>query len=404
MAKGRPGWLADLSRSFKRHRGGRSGWYVEEHRDRLRVRSRELPPRPNDPVAAAPTHRVVTLTSPPGPATAAVALAECCTLFDAVKAGTWRWPDPEAIPTDGKPDRLGPATLERLIDRLRDALLGERIGQSTWDRTYRLYFARLVKTAGRQAWQNDQALIEATLRLWKPNTRARQYAHDRYRRLWKEAGWSWPEAMLELRGSGRAAVNPDGVRGFKNEEIEELRARIQRSRLTAADLVAWDCLVCFGLRPAELKGLVLIEQGGQVVAKVVRVKKNGRGSTGPRTLPAVPPPGWPADCYGLMDRWQRYSLPAGMVAARSPGEVLGQQLGRLQRQAAITMPLDSELTPYSLRHAFALRLADLGMHVREAAELMGHSPQVHLSTYGRRLDRPSLHAKVREAILAREAK
>ena len=58
--------------------------------------------------------------------------------------------------------------------------------------------------------------------------------------------------------------------------------------------------------------------------------------------------------------------------------------------------LDEELTSYGCRHAYALRLAQqLGLHPREAAELMGHSPAVHLATYGRRLDRPGLLAKVR---------
>jgi hypothetical protein len=32
-----PTWLRDLSRSFKRSRGGRSGWVIEQHLDRLRV-------------------------------------------------------------------------------------------------------------------------------------------------------------------------------------------------------------------------------------------------------------------------------------------------------------------------------------------------------------------------------
>jgi integrase len=74
--------------------------------------------------------------------------------------------------------------------------------------------------------------------------------------------------------------------------------------------------------------------------------------------------------------------------------VLTQQLRRLQ------MP--EELTAYGLRHAFALRLGlDLGLHVREAAELMGHSPAVHLATYGRRLDGPGLLAKVEGLLSSR---
>jgi hypothetical protein len=81
-------------------------------------------------------------------------------------------------------------------------------------------------------------------------------AHDRFRRLWKEAGWPWPEELLALRGNVKAAAAPEGVRAFTDGEIQELRARLQRSRkLTPADLVAWDCLICLGLRPAELQGL-----------------------------------------------------------------------------------------------------------------------------------------------------
>jgi len=57
------------------------------------------------------------------------------------------------------------------------------------------------------------------------------------------------------------------------------------------------------------------------------------------------------------------------------------------------MPAD--VSSYATRHAFVLRLGlDLGLHVREAAELMVHSPGVHLATYGRRLDGPGLQAKV----------
>jgi integrase len=89
-----------------------------------------------------------------------------------------------------------------------------------------------------------------------------------------------------------------------------------------------------------------------------------------------------------------------MVSSRSPGQVLTQQLRRLRDQEPVAVELDQELTSYGCRHAFALRLAQrLGLHVREAAELMGHSPTVHLQTYGRRLDQPKLLARVREKVL-----
>ncbi|MFM9102176.1 MAG: hypothetical protein ACKOPS_12970, partial [Cyanobium sp.] len=94
-------------------------------------------------------------------------------------------------------------------------------------------------------------------------------AHDRVRRLWKQAGWEWPDGLAELRGNGRAAASPEGVRAFTDAELKELRDRIVRSsRLTPADLAAWDALAVFGPRPAELQGLELFSQQKLVVVSL----------------------------------------------------------------------------------------------------------------------------------------
>jgi integrase len=86
----------------------------------------------------------------------------------------------------------------------------------------------------------------------------------------------------------------------------------------------------------------------------------------------------------------------------SPGERLAKQLERLHQQKAAEGQLRPDLVPYGLRHAFALRLGvDLGLSVREAADLMGHSPAVHLSTYGRQLDRPKLLSKIAGLVACR---
>ena len=132
MATDRPRWLAELSAQFKRHRQGRSGWYVEQNREHLRVVSAELPARPDELPTAAPKRRAVTLNTPPGPATAATALAEACGLFDAVKAGAWRWPNPDAAPGPDDENRLTPAVLERLVLQLQRAIEGERVSPRTW--------------------------------------------------------------------------------------------------------------------------------------------------------------------------------------------------------------------------------------------------------------------------------
>jgi integrase len=372
------------------------------------VVSAELPQRPDEPRTEAPKRRAVTLTTPPGPSTYAAALAECCALFNAVMAGEWHWPDPEAMPGADDAQRLAPATLQRLMDQLERAVVGEKVAPRTWQRMYSPWLRKLIEKAGERSWPTDQALLVATLKTWEPNSRARQMAHDRIRRLWKQAAWEWPAEVLEMRGNGKAKASPEGVRSFTDEELAELRTRIERSiarhKLTTADLVAWDCLIVFGLRPAELQGLQITTQQGVPIAKVSREKRSSKGASGVRNVPAVPPKDWPADFHSLGKRWKEHGLPPALVAYWSPGEKMAQQLSRLQKQQPVSIPLDAELKPYSCRHAFALRLAQqVGLHVREAAELMGHSPAVHLATYGRRLDSPKLISAVIGKVKANQA-
>lgn len=133
MAKARPRWLAELSSSFRRYRQGRTGWFVEVNRDRLRVVSTGLPPRPDEAHDAPPKRRAYTLATPPGPASEAAALQECCALFDAVMAGTWSWPDPDTMPGPDDERRLTPATLKRLKAQLRGSIEGEKVSERTWE-------------------------------------------------------------------------------------------------------------------------------------------------------------------------------------------------------------------------------------------------------------------------------
>jgi len=402
MALSRPQWLADLSRSFKRHRQGRPGWTIETMRDRLRVVRDELPPRPDEPADAPQKRRSVTLATPPGPATATAALMEACALFDQVRAGAWQWPDPDGVPSASDEARLTPAGLIRATARLQAAIVPERASAETWDTCYQPYIDRLAARASIGKWSNEIELLTETLREWKPNSRSRQMAHDQFRQLWRQAGWLWPESLKSMRGNGRAAAPPEGVRSFTDQEIGELRQRIIRSTIQPASLVAWDCMALFGIRPKELQGLELIEQDGALVARVTRSKKSSGGSSGARLVPAVPPAGWPGDCHQLMERWKAHGLPEPLLTARSPGQVLWHQLDGLQRRPQISCEIPAELTPYGLRHAFALRLGtELGLSVREAAELMGHTPQVHLSIYGRRLDTPRLLSKVQGLVANR---
>ena len=397
MAPQRQDWLSDLSRAFKRHRQGRPGWFLRVKRDRLRLLSDELPPRP-DETGDAPRQRELTLSTPPGPATAAASLAEACGVFDAVMAGTWRWPDPNAMPAGDDAAALEPANLTRLVERLKSQTVGEKITQRTRDRHYQPYLSRLVESA---PGSDPESLLRETLQRWPAGSRARQMAHDRFRVLWKVAEWPWPDSIASMRGTGKAAVDPRGVRAFSDEEISELRARILESRLSPSVLTAWDCLAVFGLRPVELQGLEVEEKDGVPIANVTRGKTNSHGTTAHRSVVAVPPRDWPPDCFDLVQRIETHGIARHLTARQNVGDRMAHQLVRLRLNRQVSIPLPADLRPYSLRHAYAIRLAThLGLSVRESAELMGHSPAVHLQTYGRRLDQPKLLDKVTRLVAA----
>lgn len=74
--------------------------------------------------------------------------------------------------------------------------------------------------------------------------------------------------------------------------------------------------------------------GSILVAVVSHEKKNSQGKVGARTVPAVPPAGWPRDCHGLLERWRLYGVPPHLIAMASPGRGLSVQLGRFRRAAA----------------------------------------------------------------------
>ena len=318
MARDRPAWISDLSKGFKRHRGGRPGWNIEVKNDRLRVVSAELPPRPREVMGVAPKRRAITLRTEPGPATSAAALAEACKIYDEVLAGSFRWPDGLALADD--PQRFGAANLAELVERLRVSLVGEKMIERTWKVSNQPYLAHLIYLA-EKSWPSAVELLTAALKRWPVNSKARQMAHDRYRRLWKFAGWDWPELISELRGDGKAAKPIDGERAFTDEEIAQTRAMFQRSRLKPSDLVCWDLLFVFGLRPAELPFTTLQLKDGHLVAEMKRPKDSIGGKEGFRVIPAVPPPG--LDCLDLLDRWKKHGLPA-LAHSKTPGEAMSQ--------------------------------------------------------------------------------
>jgi hypothetical protein len=100
---------------------GRPGWFVDEHRNRLRLLSHELPLRPGEVLdpERAKTKRSLYLEALPGPNTTAAAITELCAIFDGVIAGTWSWPDQASLLSKADPSQ--PITSASIEDRGQEA-------------------------------------------------------------------------------------------------------------------------------------------------------------------------------------------------------------------------------------------------------------------------------------------
>ena len=126
----------------------------------------------------------------------------------------------------------------------------------------------------------------------------------------------------------------------------------------------WGMMACYGLRPHEIEGALLIERDLCQVADGTK--------TGFRTV--VPLPREWVERVGLRDRRLRPRLEGSIDRPDAVSKWLSKELRR-QR-----LPW----RPYSLRHAYGGRLWRKGgsrLDVFTAARLMGHTPAVHARTY-----------------------
>jgi integrase len=97
-----------------------------------------------------------------------------------------------------------------------------------------------------------------------------------------------------------------------------------------------------------------------------------RGKTGERG-PVFPHP------VRWVERWQLWelNLPVVTVPPMQTNKIYGTRTSRQFRRYKMPFP------PYTLRHAYAVREIELGLHPTIGARLMGHSVTTHTATYQR---------------------
>ena len=216
------------------------------------------------------------------------------------------------------------------------------------------------------------------------------------------------KALEELIG---AVDRPDGDELTPPVKPDQL-ARLLDAIEASGDKSVWMAVAlvgCFGLRPSELAVLQVEDGELRVGAGVKRNPQSKKRLQAPKSRLAIA-----LEIPGRNDGQRAIEMLASGVPfprqletqvekARAGEDVLkavGNKLAKYINQLPSWQQLVAEtpgLTPYSLRHGYAWRAHktyDRVLAPRDAAALMGHSPETHQKYYGRWTDDAGLRDAV----------
>ena len=182
------------------------------------------------------------------------------------------------------------------------------------------------------------------------------------------------------------------------EEIEKINTPASKKWAYVVKLIS-----CYGLRPHEVQFLSVENIGGQKNVYCSYQKRSGAGITDKRELFGLHPE-WeqqwdlirlietgeialPKFSYGVAEALRKY-----LIKPRIEGDSYFKKLQKTRN-----------VTPYSLRHAWAWRIHTNSrysnkINTRVAASLMGHSHAVHLEYYGNWTPKGSIRSSLNELL------
>lgn len=196
-----------------------------------------------------------------------------------------------------------------------------------------------------------EAVLLRVIRTMPAGSAVRRDQGNLLSQIAKSLGLSTEPLLEACRGYG---VDKLTERDIPSDEVIE--AAMERITLPHW---RWTFGMCaaYGLRPHECAELTFLEDDW--------IEVHDKTKTGSRRVTACP--------SAWVERFELGDLPRPSQNATRLGKVFNDALDR----DGVT------IKPYNLRHAYALRLMAKGVSADLAARLMGHSLQVHQTTYQR---------------------
>ena len=269
----------------------------------------------------------------------------------------------------------------------------------TFERMYRPALAEVLEVMnGKPKPASGQELLAAISRRDpnKPGTRWRQiklqntaqFLKFTVENLGAPKRWLPPSDLRPLVGKKDATSATKSSTPLKDAALAEILDDIKDQRWR--DAVA--LIGCFGLRPVEL----LHHKANGKYLYVSYRKRTARGMTQPGNVIGLDPAGMEGESARLLKSLQEGTLALPPLGS-TEGEVaesVNQHLSRRHSWKRLKEEIKASggrLTPYSLRHGYALRAHETYKYsVRVTANLMRHSVETHCRHYGWWIDQEIL--------------
>jgi hypothetical protein len=260
--------------------------------------------------------------------------------------------------------------------------------RSTWLGAYLPYLRRLLAAAAVRPQGLDAVLFLEVLDSYPPGSRSRQQGGTALAALARELGIALPADWAERAGG--YGLHQAQFRHLPSDaEVAELVGRIPNP----AWRLVYGLMATYGLRNHEVffTDLSALASGGDRVLRVLPTSKTGEHQVWPFQ------PEW-VDHFEL-PRLAESSLALPAVRTDLRQTTL-QQVGR--RVAEQFRRYGLPITPYDLRHAWAVRTIHIGLPDTVAARMMGHSVTIHTRTYHHWITRRDQQQAVDAALARRQ--
>ncbi|MEB3275614.1 MAG: site-specific integrase [Cyanobacteriota bacterium] len=321
-----------------------------------------------------------------------------------VEQGLFSWPTPaspaRAGSTGGSPGGSSSAqasveALDRQLGSFEEAFFNDHRrrrnpagSRTTWSSAYQPYLRRLRRLAQARGQSLNPELLLAVLESYDLASRSRAQCSTALGALARHCSLELPPDWGE-RGAGYGLHRAQFRQLPSDREILRLLELIPNPRWR----LVYGLLATYGLRNHEafFCDLSALAPGGDRVIRVLPSSKTGEHQVWPFQ------PDW-VDQFGLEALAAGHkALPAVRTDLR---HTTLQQVGR--RVAEQFRRYDLPITPYDLRHAWAVRTIHIGLPDTVAARMMGHSVAIHTRTYHHWITRRDQQQAV-DAALARLA-